>query len=145
VRLGEWAYALGDLDRLNRALDLAGSAEDAVTFTDWVCFPPVKERLATVVRDLLVDLLLLAGNIHLVEDVYGAYGDADAVSDANVKVDRDGNAVHSELFAHALLLSDLMPFVISNLRPFVGESLVVDYPSFRHQLHLMLRAEGMTH
>ena len=73
LRLGEGAYAFGDLNRLHWALDFTGPAEDAVSFPHRVGLPTVQQWLAAVVRNLLIDLLLLRRKVHLVEDIDWAH------------------------------------------------------------------------
>jgi len=67
--LGEGSDAFGDFDGLDWALDLACAAEDAVPFPHRVRFPAVEKGFAAVVGGLLIDLLLLRGEIHLIEDI----------------------------------------------------------------------------
>ena len=140
--LREGSYAFSDFDCLDWALDFAGSAEDAVPFPHGVSFPAVQQRLATVVGGLLVNLLLLGWEVHFVENVDWAYGDADAVSDAYVKVYCNRDTVHTILLANTILPPNLMPFVILFLGPFVRERCVVDNASLSHFLHQTRSGDG---
>ena len=71
---------------MNRALDLAGSAEDAVLLPSRVRLPSSQWSLSTIISDALVHFLLFSGQFHSVEDVDWADGDADPVGDADVKI-----------------------------------------------------------
>src|SRR5215510_5161709 len=121
VRLG-----LGDLDRLNRALDLAGSAEDAVLLPCRVSLPCSQGGFAAVVRDTVVHLRLFTLKLHTVENVDWADCDADSVGDADVKVDSYCGSVDSILFAGSLFPFDLMVDVGFLVRPAVRETRIFD-------------------
>jgi|SRR5467141_380988 len=83
---GKRRLGLGDLDGLHGALDFTGSAEDAVLLPSRVRLPRSQWGLSTIIRDAFVHLFLFSGQLHSVEDVDWADGNADPVGDADVKI-----------------------------------------------------------
>src|SRR5213593_942974 len=75
------------LNGLDRALDLAGSAENAVLLPCRVGFPNSKKGLSAIIRGSGVHSGLFAGYVHPVEDVCWADGYADAVGNTDVEID----------------------------------------------------------
>ena len=145
IRSREGSDAFGDLDRLDGALDLAGSAEYAVSFTDWVCFPAIEQRLAAIIRCLLVDLVLFSWNVVFFENIDWADRYADAVSYAEVEVHPDCNAVHTVFLANAIFPFHFVSFMFFLLCPFVGKRGIIDYSSFRHRIHQTKSGEDSMH
>jgi len=115
---------LGDLDGLDRALDLAGPTEDTVLFPSRISFPVRQRRLPAIIGNTLVHLLLLAWKLHPVEHVYRADGYADTVGDANVKVHSHVAPVDPVLFAYSILVEDLVLNMSLSCRP-LGETRVL--------------------
>ena len=132
VGLREWSYALGDLDRLDWALNLACSTEDAVSFARGVCLPTVEKCFAAVVGSPLVNLLLLSRDVQFVKNVDGAYRNANSVCDADVKIYGYCDAVYAVLLTYAILPFDFVPFVFFFFSPLVWIGGIVDYFSLGH-------------
>src|SRR5881296_662971 len=87
LRSGALGLGLCYLNGLDRALDLASSAEDAVLLSCRVCLPNSKKGLSAVIRGSGVHSCLFAGYVHPVEDVCWADGYADAVGNTDVEID----------------------------------------------------------
>ena len=116
----------GDLDSLDRALDLASPTVDTVLLPSRIGFPVRQRRLPTIIRNALVHLLLLAWKFKPVEHVDGADGYADAVGDADVKVHSHVAPVDAVLFTHSVLVEDLVLNMRLFCRPLVWKTSVLD-------------------
>ena len=88
------ALRLCYLNGLDRALDLAGSAEDAVLLPCRVCLPNSKKGFSAIIRGSGVLSGLFAGYVHPVEDVCWADGYANPVGDTDVEIDPYCSAVN---------------------------------------------------
>jgi len=117
---------LGDLDRLDGALDLAGPTEDTVLLPGRIRFPVRQRRLPTIIGNTLVHLLLFTGKFEPVEHVHRADGDADAVGDADVKVHTHIAPMDPVLLAHTVLVEDLVLNMRLFCRPLVWKTSVLD-------------------
>src|SRR5713226_9234727 len=120
------ALRFGYLDSLNRALDFASSAEDAVLLPGRVRFPNRQQALAAIVSYSLIHPLLFRRNVHSVEDVCGADGYAYAVGYADVEVDPDRPSVNVQFLANSFLPKNLVPKMLFHFGPLVGEAWVID-------------------
>jgi len=125
----EGPYTFGDFYCLDWALYLAGPAEDAIPLSHRVSLPSVEEWFSAIVWRLLLHSLLLTWYVHLVEYVDWANRDANSVGDTNVEVYCNGDTVYAKLLADALLLPDLMTFMVTSLGPFIREGGVVNNSS----------------
>jgi len=117
---------LGDLDRLDWALDLACSAEDTVLFPSRISLPVRQRRLSAIIRNAFVHLLLLSWKLHPVEHVHRADSYADAVGDANVKIHSNIGPVDPVLLAYSVLVEDLVLNMSLLCRPLVRKTSVLD-------------------
>src|SRR5438876_6424841 len=116
---------LGDLDRLDRALDLACPTEDTVLLPSRISLPVRQRRLPAVISNALVHLLLFTGKFKPVKHVYRADGYADTIGDANVKVHSDIGPVNPVLLTYSVLVEDLVLNMSLLCRPLVWETCVL--------------------
>ena len=116
----------GNLDRLNRALDLACPTEDTVLLSGRIGFPVRRRCLTTIIGNALVHLLLFAWKLHPVEHVDRADGYADTVRDANVEVHTHVTPVDPILFTYSVLVEDLVLNMRLFCRPLIWKTSVLD-------------------
>jgi len=121
VFLLEGSDAFSDLDRLNGALDFAGSTEDAVGLPYGIRLPSIEQFMVAVILLTACFSVRFPGRFVPIEDVDGANADADSIGDADVKVHAHRGAVDHEVLAHSFLLQNLVSFVLFRNLPSARE------------------------
>src|SRR5713226_5456166 len=114
------------LDGLDGALDLAGSAEDAVILPGRVGFPRCQWGFSAIIGDALVHFFLFSRQLHSVEDVDWADGNADTIGNANIKVHAHGRSVNTILLTNSIFPLYLVVNVSLLYRPPVREARVLN-------------------
>src|SRR5213083_536119 len=92
----------------------------------WISLPGCQGCFSTVIRHSFVHLLLLARQLHTVEDVDRTYRNADSVGDTDIKIHTNSRPMDTVLLANPTLPLYLVVVVLLFVWPPVREARILD-------------------